>query len=240
MLRRIWPFLFFFIVTPVSAMTLEFKNTPSLISKDQEFSIDVFLSCSACSDSYLRGVFYLSGTNYFGYTQNNTGAWVNASGTQASQYFQITKDDLKEGSWSGKLVLKPDVESKLYSGPGSYFFKIGRYTASGSVTWATPVSINITGPTPTPPPTPTTKVISTPSPVPTEFVPTLTPKPMPTKTISPTAAFSLQDSSGAVLASTSEPLASDEATISHSTPWISYLVIGIGCVLIVGAIIFKL
>lgn len=166
------------------AVTVSSTNIPSSIDKDQEFEVDTKLVCSGCSDSYLRAVFYPSGTNYFGYTQTNDGTWVNAPGGSCTQYFKVATGDLTEGSWSGKLKVKPDTANSAYGGPGDYLFKVGRYTGScGSPTWSGETTITITGPSPTP--TATNTPTSTPTSVPSATA-TLTP--------TPTSSYSHQNS----------------------------------------------
>lgn len=160
-----------------------------MIDQAQEFVVGVNFSCSSCTtDSYLRGVFYPSGSSYFGYTKDNSDNWINASGGSCTSYFKIAQTDLsKEGTWSGILKVKLDTENAFYNGPGEYLFKVGRYTPScGSPLWSTETTIAIIGPTPTPTsapantPTPTTVPTATPTLKPT---PTLTPKP----TLKPTS-----------------------------------------------------
>ncbi len=153
-----------------ASMSLSVSGIPPVIDQFQEFEVGVTLLCGSCADSYLRPVLYPSGTKYFGYAKNNSGTWTNVPGGSCTEYFRIDSDEFVEGSWSGKLNVKADVESPYYDGPGEYFFKIGRYTAScGSPSlWSSETSIAITGPSPTNTPTPTTGVTSTPTPVPTE------------------------------------------------------------------------
>lgn len=192
-------------VLPAAAATVSFSSPPNPVLIDTEFSLQVNLSeCTGCGNSYLRGVFYPSGTNYFGLTQNQLGEWV---GTVAdkTKYFQILKTDLISGTWSGQIKFRADSTASDYSGPGTYNFKIGRYTsASGSASWsaAIPVTLAIPtavppAPTPTslptpteiPPPTPTLPPAPTPTPEP-EFTPTPIPTSSPvypTSTIYPTA-----------------------------------------------------
>ncbi len=175
---------FFIIISPVFAATsVSVTNIPSSIDQSQEFEVDTLLMCTGCTgDSYLRGVFYPSGTSYFGYTQDNAGKWVNVAGGSCTQYFKVATADLQEGSWSGKLKVKVDAESSLFSGPGDYVFKIGRYTTScGSPVWSGETTITVTGPTPTPTAAPT----STPTPTPVNTH-TPTPTPAKTPTLSPT------------------------------------------------------
>ena len=141
----------------VFAATLTISNSPAIIDQSQEFRADVSLSCSGCSDSYLRGVFYPSGTSYFGYTQDNNENWSNAPGSNCTTFFKVAQTDLLSGSWSGTLKFKPDISSPYYNGPGEYSFKVGRYTSSCSSpsVWSQEITIAITGPTPTPTPAPT-------------------------------------------------------------------------------------
>lgn len=164
------------------------SNTPASVDQSQEFSVNVALSCSGCSDSYLRGVFYPSGTSYFGYTQDNTGNWSNSPGSACLSYYKVSQTDLVGGSWSGTLKFKADKDSTFYNGPGEYLFKVGRYTASCSSPsiWSNETTIAITGSTPTPTSGPLTSSPSpTDTPTPTK-IPTLTPTPTTKPTNTPT------------------------------------------------------
>lgn len=157
--------------SPVLAatMSLSVSDIPPVVDQFQEFEVEVTLVCGSCADSYLRPVLYPSGTKYFGYAKNNSGTWTNVPGASCTEYFRIASAEISEGSWSGKLKVKADVDSPYYDGPGEYFFKIGRYTSScGSPSlWSSETSIAITGPSPTNTPTPTTGVTSTSTPSPT-------------------------------------------------------------------------
>jgi len=130
-------------------------------------------------------VFYPSGTSYFGYTQGSDGSWTNAPGSSCTLFYKVEKSELsKEGTWSGALKVKPDVESSHYIGPGEYLFKIGRYTpsCSSASVWSQEATIAITGPTHTPTPNPTSTPAPTytpalePTPTPTDAPPTMTPE----------------------------------------------------------------
>jgi hypothetical protein len=164
----------------ICAVSLVSSNIPSSIDQNSEFDADVLLTCKGCDISYVRGVFYPSGTSYFGFTQNKNGDWINVSGGNCSQYYQVVLGDFSpEGTWSGKIKVKPDVTSPLYSGPGEYLFKIARYSSGCSTTWSQESTIAITGPTHTPTPTET--------PVPTNTqTPTHTVTPASTQTSTPT------------------------------------------------------
>ncbi len=160
-------------------MSLTVDNLPVTIDQAQEFKLNINFSCSSCGDSYLRGVFYPSGTSYFGYTQDNNGIWSNAPGSNCTSFFKIAQTDLDYGSsWSGEIKFKPDPQSSYYTGPGEYSFKVGRYSSScSSPLWSTEATVAITGPAPTPVSdfTPSTSLPShTPTPT-----PTLTSSPLP-------------------------------------------------------------
>lgn len=178
-------FVFLFILAkPVSALTISISNLPTAIDRNQETEVDLYFSCAGCGDfSYIRSVFYPSGTNYFGFTQNNGGSWVGTV-SDRSQYFIIAKTDLIDASWSGKIKVKPDSNDSAYIGPGEYLFKVGRYTSASdsSADWSNELAIKITGPTPAPTTSPTQVQSSAPDPTPAANpTPTKTPSPLPTK-----------------------------------------------------------
>jgi hypothetical protein len=171
----------------VCAMSISISDLPKEINQSDEVETMIALSCNGCGDSFIRGVFYPSGTNYFGLTQNNNGDWI-GSESDRSKYFKIAKTDLIDASWSGKLRVKPDLTDSAYQGPGEYLFKVGRYTSStdSGADWSNELAIRITGPTFTPTPTPTPTQTSTSTPVKTSTPsPTKTPTPSPTKTPTP-------------------------------------------------------
>jgi hypothetical protein len=198
-MRRILPatllFWFVFVVFPgcIHAITISSSGAPASIDQNSEFEASVALSCKGCDVSYLRGVFYPSGISYFGFTQNKNGDWINASGGNCNQYYQILQSDLStEGTWSGKLKVKPDISSSLYLGPGDYLFKVGRYSAScGTALWSQEVTVAISGPSPTPVPTVTPIPTHTQAPTytPTSaptHTPTIKPNPTVTNSVTPT------------------------------------------------------
>ena len=239
--------LVFFVRPAYAVISMSVSNTPITVDQDQEFSADVSFLCSSCtSDSYIRGVFYPSGTSYFGFTKDTNGNWINAPGGSCSQYFKIAAGDIKEGSWSGTLQFKPDSTSALYQGPGDYLFKVGRYTSScSSPTWSTETTIAVTGPTPTPTPQPTST--PTPTPVPTNTAtptPTKTPTPTikPTSTLTPTPTFIASISAG--LGATDSPAPASVSALvktgpSHTPFIISILLVGIGCAILSLILVWK-
>jgi len=168
-------FFLFFFADDVSAISLSISNVPSSINADQEFTTDIVLTCSGCGISYLRGVFFYpeSSTNYSGYTQNTIGEWTNLSGSPSS-FFKIDS-----GSWSGQIKFKFDSEKPA----SEYYFKVGRYTASGTSFSQVSDSVAIiVSPTPTPIPSPTESSTPTATSTPTETL-TQTPTPTPAKSI---------------------------------------------------------
>lgn len=179
-----------FVPLVFASQSITLSDVPMTIDEKSEMQITVSLSCPGCGDSYIRGVFYPSGSSYFGYTKGNNGEWSNAPGSNCKTYFAILQSDLsKEGTWSGVINVKPDTEHAYYSGPGEYTFKVGRYTsACGSPStggWSAESIIAITGPTHTPTPIPTLNPENTPTHTPH---PSSTPiaSATPTQTVSPT------------------------------------------------------
>ena len=66
------------LVFAASTQSLVISGVPATLDENQEAEITVNLTCTGCStDSHIRGVFFPSGTSYFGYTQNEKGDWVN-------------------------------------------------------------------------------------------------------------------------------------------------------------------
>lgn len=247
-----------FFVPSVSgaSQSLTLSDAPALLDQNTNTEITVALSCPGCStDSYLRGVFYASGTSYFGYTQANDGSWTNAPGSSCSLYYKVPQSDLsKEGTWSGVLNVKPDTTSSYYVGPGEYLFKVGRYTpsCSSASVWSQEVTIALTGPTQTPTPYPTAVPTPEPSytPVPT-YTPTPTDSPSDSISLSPTETPSFtqelnpdilgeiaEQNSDSATAPGGEPVAqaTNSAYQSGTLPFIiSGMCIGVGLALFAGA-----
>jgi len=175
--------LIFLLKTPVFAASVEISSVPGTIEKDQEFDVQINLSGAAANSiNYLRGAFFLdsSPTSYFGYTFNHENSWYNGtpSPIDHSKFLQVSINS--EGSFSGILKVKADLEDSAFKGAGTYKFKAGRYTASGgSIDWSNAMELFINAPSPTPTNVPTSAPSSTPN-------PTNTPK--PTATSSPTSA----------------------------------------------------
>ncbi|RJQ36079.1 hypothetical protein C4559_05755 [Candidatus Microgenomates bacterium] len=192
---------FFFLPSTINAANIFVENVPAQINHDQEFEISVRVSSAAANtNNYLRAAFYseASKTSYFGFTFNNSATWYNGtpSPIDSHQFFQINIDS--DGNWSNKLKVKADINSDYFKGNGSYYFKIGRYTANGSsvTDWSDPTLVNVYAPSPTPTLTPT--VVPTNTVVPTK-VPTAS---STTKSSTPTLAKS--QTTPALITSTEE------------------------------------
>lgn len=176
--------IFLLSVSNIKAATIiSISNLASEINLDAGTSVDLYFECSGCGDSYFRGVFYPSGTNYFGQTQNNLGEWIGTD-PDRGHYFKVAKEELVQASWSGQVKIKP-VSDSAFSGTGEYFFKLGRYTSSGdsSADWSNELAVRIVGPTPSPTQAPTKEPTSAPINSPT---PTKSPIPTSTPTLKPT------------------------------------------------------
>lgn len=168
-------FAAFFYPSYAFAATIEISNLPSSIEKDQEFEIPVNLTGAAVNTiNYLRAAFYheSSTTSYFGYTFNHEHNWYNGSPSPIDPHKFLQISINPEGSFSGMLRIRTDIESSHFNGEGAYFLKVGRYTANADTPsdWSNAVSLTIHAPSPTQSPTPTVKPTSIPA-------PTNTPKP---------------------------------------------------------------
>lgn len=215
------------------AITLSLRDYPVSVQSDTEFSLTASLECSKCGDSYLRAVFFPSGSNYFGFTQNHQGEWV-ATTSNKTQYFLVNADQVQSGTWSGQLRVKPEIESSDYHGPGEYSFKLIRYTASGSKSAETDsVTIQILGPTSTPvPPSNTPK----PSALLPSNTPPSSPKPISTQipaTIPPVLAITdlpHESFSTAMPSPAPSPSAQPTPVPLPSPSWSAWLLIVLGLV----------
>ncbi len=239
-------------VSPALALDFQLTSYPSQISESDELSAGYILSCSGCGDSYIRAVFFPSGTNYFGYTQNQVGDWINQS-SDKTKFLLLSSADLASGTYSGILKDKIDPADSAYTGTGSYNFKLIRYTPTCSKSGETnSVAISVVSvSTPTPLPTSTTvntqkpSNTKTPTPAPTLTktpiqisTPIPTPKPTITNTpLTPTPTFT--ELFTPVLATTSAV----ETIDNHPTPKTNPLglfIVGLGIVIIgFGGFLFR-
>lgn len=182
-----------------AAMSLTFTGLPSSVNEDGPFEVNVSLLDAPTNRTYyLRAALFEEGkTNYFGYTYNHSGQWHNAP-SQHTQFLEINTGP--EGSWSGQLRAKADLDSSYFKGAGGYRFKIGRYTEGGSLSWSNntgSITINYTpppNPSPTPSPEPESEPDPSPSPSPTPSVVVASPKVSPKTSTKKPVTTSLFDS----------------------------------------------
>lgn len=129
------------------ASSFTFSGAPTTIHDETPFEVEVQLATDDSNKqkiNYLRAVFFAAdSTKYFGYTQSANGQWGN-SASQKDTLFAITLNE--EGSWSGKIRSKVDLNSNYYNDSGTYYFKVGRYTSESdtSAQWSdnsTPIFI---------------------------------------------------------------------------------------------------
>lgn len=206
-------FSLFVLPTKVNAVFTIGSGTTS-INSDQSITVDVTLTISGSSGNtyYLRGALAHidSPTSYFGFTQDSSGAWYNGSPSpvDTSKYYHVIMDS--NNSWTGAIVVKPDMSDTAYKGSGSYILKLGRYTQTGSTaTWAdNNISLSIAAipspvPTPVPSPSPTPTPLPVVSPSPTSItvvkaspVPSPTPIKHPSPIPTPSSSLDLTSNEG--------------------------------------------
>ncbi|MDZ7586608.1 MAG: hypothetical protein U0946_02545 [Patescibacteria group bacterium] len=228
--------LFLVFVNQLQA-AMEFKvegieNNPAEINYDQ--SIEILFSFSGVSSPktyYLAGVFQKeAGSNYFGYTWNNN--WYKY-GDDFTNFYKL---EINESSYSGKLKIKPDIDSSGFKGTGDYLLKMYRYCSSQNSCGDTnTLTIKIISP-PSPSPTPSPSPAASPSPSPSP-----TPSPSPSLSRSPSPSPKLLKSPSPI--PTEEPTGSDpvgEATTAgevlgekKKNPFtLSFILIGLGITLL--------
>lgn len=135
---------------------------------------------------YIKGVFFFTTANYFGWTKKDDN-WIRNSESAQSQR-QVTI-----GDWDGQLQVKSDFNDTGFTGSGPYSFKVGfYYGASNNLVWSNDITIELNGPTPVPPtsvptntsaPAPTSAPSTTPRP---SATPSVAKTPTPSKSLTPT------------------------------------------------------
>lgn len=143
------------------------------ITANQELEVSIALSLQGQGNKiyHLEGALKKEGTaNYFGLTWNDS-EWVKyTAGNNFSSLKKITTDQF--GKWQGIVKVKIDQESSLFSGNGIYILRFKRFTSTGSSSYWSDNSINLTiyssSPTtqssPPPSPTPSLSPSSSPNP----------------------------------------------------------------------------
>lgn len=187
-------FMYFFIVSSEDSFAaISFTISNPVVTPEGEVEVEATISgliSSSCSTGgcYIQGRFQ-SSEGYFGYTQNNSGEFVDYFGNSGSadeiktKLFNFTPVG---GAWNGRLRVKNNFQSSCYFGPGEYPLSFRRF--SGNSTTPTSVESNVlvinltqTISDPTPNPSQTTS----PTPSPTVFA-LKTPTPTPESTKAPT------------------------------------------------------
>jgi hypothetical protein len=182
-------------------------------------------------------------TKLFGITKNNGDEWYYYEGSPTasdltSTFYSFTHND---GSWSGQVFGKVDINHSGYCGPGEYKLRLYKYTISSSqnvsssyVEWESTITVDIPPPpTPTPSPTPTStpqptstpKLTNTPTSVPTLKIFTPTPSQKISPTPTPKKSNQTATDSGEVLGEEVSTIsafypyeATDEAEKNEATP----------------------
>lgn len=131
----------------------EVKDLKREISSDEEIEVNVIISESQKPNTsfHIKGAFRQGDSiNYFGETFFS-GEWSKNNSAYSRQ--PVIQTD-QEGRWEGKIKVRPDSFDSGFKGTGEYFFKVGRYTASGNgPVWSNELSIKInevTRPEPSP------------------------------------------------------------------------------------------
>lgn len=167
--------LFLFAV-PCFAASLSVSSPTSQIKSTDEFEVSVSLSINAATGSayFLRGVFFLPNkSDYCGYTWNGS-SWFNGPYSSNEGWKNFLPITINNNLWQGKLKAKVDSADSGCKTSGTYYFKIQRFTGTGSSTFdpqnALTINIDIPSqtPTPTPTPKPAKQVSTTSNPTPTK------------------------------------------------------------------------
>lgn len=134
-----------------AAFTIETVTPSDIISEDQTITLFVSASNLSSSTQYLQTAITKEGkTNYFGFTQNNSGNWIQyQSSPDLNSLLAFTPVD---GNWNGEVKAKIDTSDSGFAGPGSYMIKVLKYISSSpSSSNLVPLTINIaTSPETTP------------------------------------------------------------------------------------------
>ena len=178
-------FAFLFPKSVFSAISLSISG---LEKKDDYYIANVTVTgLSSSSGCFVQGMFTSTeSSSYFGYTWSAKGEWLKYDGSPEKEFVLDNFIELKNDE-PQNIIVKPDTQVSGYKGPGEYYFKVKRFTSSGTSSShiSNIISLNLSEPTPTEVPiqTPSSTPTPTPSPSPTNSP---TPTPTPTKLITPT------------------------------------------------------
>ena len=152
-------FLFFYFLIPVPCLAAIDLTISNLTSKEDYYEVTAEVSgMSSSSATYVQGVFTsIESPKYFGFSLSKKGDWIVYDGSPEKTFVLDNFIELKNGV-SQKIYLKPNYQDTDYLGPGKYFVKLKRYTASGSPSdYSNSIEIDLsyTKSSPTPSLTPT-------------------------------------------------------------------------------------
>lgn len=138
-----------------AAFTIE-NIIPSEISDpNQELTLFVAASNLSSSQQYFQVAITKEGSsNYFGYTQGNSGVWTQYD--SSPDFTSLLSFTPTGGTWNGEVKAKIDSADSGFSGPGTYLVKVLKYiSSSGTSSNSVPITINIATQIATPTQTPT-------------------------------------------------------------------------------------
>ncbi len=124
-----------------AAFQIENISPTEVTSSDQELTLFVSASNLSSSTQYFQVAITKEGnSNYFGYTQNNSGNWNKyASSPDLSSILSFTPVG---GVWNGEIKARLDAGDSGFSGPGTYQVKLLKYiTASGTSSNNFPINV---------------------------------------------------------------------------------------------------
>lgn len=222
---------------------LSISGQPGTSEATDSFEVNYTFSCTGCEKkpNYFFGALKpADATRYFGLNQV-VDSWLNYEVDKNASLFSMASPSA-EGTWSGKLVVKPIdayAISTLFKGAGNYILKVFRFTPS-STSDATEAGIILSYTPPTQPSPEATAGTATPSPTPMATPPsTITstpfPTPKPTPKVTPEPTVNIGTVAGTIL----EPTPTPQPTILP-TPKAHYpipIIITLGGLMIVGGIL---
>jgi hypothetical protein len=202
-----------------AALTIS-NITPSTINSSDDVII-ITASASALQNTtqYLEVGFTKEGdsANYFGFTKNLSDEFYQyksspTTNDTSSYFYRITPVN---GSWSGQIQAKLDIDDSGFKGTGNYIVRLSKFITSSTASNSNnmTIAVNVEKPaTPIPSPSPTPPSPSsfpTPSPI--------TASPKVSSSITPTPTSSRTPTPGAIEATSSEMIlgintATDSAT----------------------------
>lgn len=126
--------------------------SPQTISNSDDV-VTIFASASGLQNTtqYLEVTMTKDGesTDYFGWTQNNSGEWYQYKTSFDPTYFFNFLP--VSSTWSGQLSAKIDTSDSGFKGPGLYLLKLAKFiTTSASYSNAVGLTVNITQPVSSP------------------------------------------------------------------------------------------